>query len=135
MEPVKALERIVFLSERSLTPAYRVRAAFRTAARALSDLPADEVARRTAARTLESLKGIGPRTAQVVRETPDGQVPGCARPEECGVSPDRVATTWLVTELLEWTRKRTMPGSTAGTPGPPARTLTWSALQFVPCRA
>ncbi|MFD8565644.1 PHP domain-containing protein [Streptomyces sp. NPDC059639] len=34
----------------------------------------------------------------------DWQVLGCARAEECGVSADRVVTTWPADRLLEWTR-------------------------------
>jgi putative hydrolase len=72
---VADLRRIAFLLERTLESSYRIKA-FRTAAAALAQLPADDVALLAGTGGLRGIKGIGERTAAVVEQSVAGQLPG-----------------------------------------------------------
>jgi putative hydrolase len=73
-DPVADLRRIAFMLERANEATYRVRA-FRSAAKTIAALPADEVAARAAAGTLSELSGVGDVTARCITESLAGEEP------------------------------------------------------------
>ncbi|MCU1499030.1 MAG: hypothetical protein JWM47_2983 [Acidimicrobiales bacterium] len=74
MEPIEALERVVYLQDRGLLPSQKT-AAFLKAADIIRELPAGELERRLADGTLTELAGIGKSTAEVITQAASGAVP------------------------------------------------------------
>ncbi|MFX1820315.1 PHP domain-containing protein [Pseudarthrobacter sp. CC4] len=74
MDPVAALNEIAFWLERGRAATFKVQA-FRKAAAAISPVPPEEVADRARNGRLKSMKGIGDRTYQVIRQAVEGEVP------------------------------------------------------------
>jgi len=74
MTPLEALNRVVYLMDRSLAEPNKVNA-FRNAAKVVAGLPPAELADRAAAGTLTELAGIGASTGAVIAEALAGQVP------------------------------------------------------------
>jgi putative hydrolase len=74
VDPVAALDRIVYLLDRALEPSHRVNA-FANAREAIAELDAAEVEARAKAGTLTDLNHIGPVTAKVITEAVSGQLP------------------------------------------------------------
>jgi putative hydrolase len=97
-DAVAALERIAYILEREQEPTYRVRA-FRNAAevvRGLSDADLEERSRR---KTLGSLAGIGPVTAQVIEESLAGATPAYLQRLETEAPPIPVEALALLNAL------------------------------------
>ncbi|HEV7758991.1 MAG TPA: PHP domain-containing protein [Acidimicrobiales bacterium] len=74
MRPVEALDRVVYLLDRTLAESRKVRA-FGRAREVATEVGDDELVRRRADGTLTELAGIGPVTAAIITEAIDGEVP------------------------------------------------------------
>jgi putative hydrolase len=74
MGPVEALDRVVYLLDRTLAESQKVRA-FARARDVAEEVGVDELTRRHAEGTLTELPGIGQSTGKVIAEALDGEVP------------------------------------------------------------
>ncbi len=74
MDPIAALQEIVFRLERERSPVFKVQA-FRRALDTLDGLTPADLADRARTGRLQSMKGIGGRTIEVIGQALDGRVP------------------------------------------------------------
>lgn len=74
MDPVAALERIVYLLDRDLAPAPKVKA-FLRAADIVRETPPEQLAELHREGRLQELPGIGDSTGRAIAEAMDGEVP------------------------------------------------------------
>ncbi|MGI8416601.1 MAG: PHP domain-containing protein [Nakamurella sp.] len=74
MDPIEALERVSYLSDRGRLES-RKSEAFLKAAAVLRGLPTEELEQRIANGTITLLSGIGPSTASVIQQAAAGTVP------------------------------------------------------------
>jgi len=74
MTPLEALNRVVYLMDRSLADSAKI-GAFRNAATVVAELPPGELEQRAAAGTLLELPGIGKSTGAVISQALAGEVP------------------------------------------------------------
>jgi putative hydrolase len=74
MEPVAALNETAFWLERERAPVFKVQA-FRKAAAALGALASSDLEARARDGRLKSMKGIGGRSYEIVRQAVEGEIP------------------------------------------------------------
>ncbi len=74
MKPLDALNQVAFRLERNGADTFKVQA-FRKAARAVKDVPDDELRALAQAGKLQTIDGVGKSTAQVIAEALEGRVP------------------------------------------------------------
>ena len=100
MKPLDALNQIAFRLERSGADTYKVRA-FRGAARAIKDVPDDDLEALAKSGRLQSMEGVGKSTAQVIAEALDGKVPAYLTKIDKELTKDDLVVEGAAAELLE----------------------------------
>jgi putative hydrolase len=100
VKPLDALNQIAFRLERNGADTFKVQA-FRKAARAVKDMPDDELEALAKSGQLQDIDGVGKSTAQVIAEALDGKVPAYLAKIDEDLTKDELAVDGPAAELLE----------------------------------
>jgi putative hydrolase len=100
VKPLDALNQIAFRLERNGADTYKVRA-FRGAARAIKDVPDDELEALARSGRLQGIEGVGKSTAQVIAEALEGKVPAYLEKIDQDLTKDDLVVEGAAAELLE----------------------------------
>jgi putative hydrolase len=100
VKPLDALNQIAFRLERNGADTFKVQA-FRRAARAVKDMPDDELRALAEEGRLQSVEGVGKSTAQVIAEALAGEVPAYLTKIDKDLTKDDLDVGGPAAELLE----------------------------------
>jgi putative hydrolase len=100
VKPLDALNQIAFRLERNGADTFKVQA-FRKAARAVKDIPDDELVGLAKSGQLQNIDGVGKSTAQVIAEALEGKVPAYLVKIDKELTKDDLAVDGQAAELLE----------------------------------
>ena len=99
MRPIDALNQIAFRLERNGADTFKVQA-FRRAARAVKDMPDDELEALAESGQLQNIDGVGKSTAQVIAEALEGKVPAYLAKIDKELTKNDLAVDGQAAELL-----------------------------------
>ena len=99
MKPLDALNQIAFRLERNGADTFKVQA-FRRAARAVKDMPDDELEALAESGQLQNIDGVGKSTAQVIAEALEGKVPAYLAKIDKELTKNDLAVDGQAAELL-----------------------------------
>ena len=105
MKPLDALNQIAFRLERNGADTYKVRA-FRGAARAIKDVPDDDLEALAESGRLQGIEGVGKSTAQVIAEALEGKVPAYLTKIDKELTKDDLVVEGAAAELLAFAPRR-----------------------------
>jgi putative hydrolase len=100
VKPLDALNQVAFRLERNGADTFKVQA-FRKAARAIKDMPDEELEALAKAGRLQSIEGVGKSTAQVIGEALEGKVPEYLARIDTDLTKDDLDLGGAAAELLE----------------------------------